>query len=178
MSEAIDIGDGLHLSEIRFSDKPAYMEHFKEKDISDRTLTIPYPYTEKDADWWLAHVAEETAGRGGPLNWAVRRPDGYLIGAAGFSGLTESSKHVAELGYWLARPYRGRGIMTSVVRRLCGAAFSGMKLVRITAHVFPFNAASSRVLEKCGFKLEGLLRKHALKNGAYLDCSLYALVKE
>jgi RimJ/RimL family protein N-acetyltransferase len=49
--------------------------------------------------------------------------------------------------------------------------------VKITAHVFVHNHASARVLEKCGFEQEGLLRKHYLKDGKYLDARLYSLLR-
>jgi RimJ/RimL family protein N-acetyltransferase len=67
--------------------------------------------------------------------------------------------------------------MTKVVRALCEHAFAEWNLVRITAHVFPFNNASAKVLEKNGFLLEGVLRKHHWKAGNFLDAKLYALVR-
>ena len=67
--------------------------------------------------------------------------------------------------------------MTDVVRSACDFALAEWKLVRIMAHVFEFNKASARVLEKCGFELEGLLRKHHQKDGKFLDSRLYTLVK-
>jgi len=85
--------------------------------------------------------------------------------------------HRAEIGYWLAKPFWGQGIMSAVVGAICDFAFGDWKLVRITAHVFTSNEASSRVLEKNGFEYEGLLRKHHQKDGKFIDSKLYALVK-
>lgn len=68
--------------------------------------------------------------------------------------------------------------MTAVVRRLCEIAFAELGLVKIEAQVFAGNAASAKVLEKCGFQQEGYLRKHHLKDGKYLDARLFAFVKE
>ena len=67
--------------------------------------------------------------------------------------------------------------MTAVVRRACRHAFEEFGLVKITAHVFPLNQASARVLEKCGFREEGFLRKHFLKGGRFVDARLFALLK-
>jgi RimJ/RimL family protein N-acetyltransferase len=67
--------------------------------------------------------------------------------------------------------------MTRVVGRLCERAHDEMGLSRIVAYVFPRNPASARVMEKCGFSLEGALRKYALKDGRFLDAKLYALVR-
>ena len=80
-------------------------------------------------------------------------------------------------GLWLAKPFLGRGIMTALVQRMCRHAFEEFGLVKITAHVFPHNPASARVLEKCGFQQEGLLRKHFLKDGKFVDALLFALFK-
>ena len=173
----IPVSDHVHLSDILPSDKPAYLEHLNDKAIYDRTLRIPYPYTEADADAWLALLEETTRQQGRPVSWAIRNADDYLIGGCGFDGLVGGKGHRAEIGYWLARPYWGRGIMSAVVRTACGFAFAEFGLVKIVAHVFAGNAASARVLEKCGFELEGYLRKHHLKDGRYLDANLYALLK-
>ena len=67
--------------------------------------------------------------------------------------------------------------MTDVVRSACSFAIREWKLVRITAHVFEFNAASARVLEKNGFQLEGHLRKHHRKGDVFIDSRLYAQVR-
>src|ERR1019366_5231205 len=53
-SMIILVNSQVHLSEFRPSDKPALVEHLNDRDIYDRTLRIPYPYTENDADEWLA----------------------------------------------------------------------------------------------------------------------------
>ena len=68
--------------------------------------------------------------------------------------------------------------MTDVVRAYVDYAFRELKLKRLTAHTFAFNLASARVLEKNGFKLEGRLRKHLLKDGKLIDARFYGLLKE
>lgn len=110
-----------------------------------------------------------------PLHFAIRDENEKAIGGFGFEGLTYG--HRAEIGYWLAKPFWENGIMTDVVRALCEFAFAEWNLVRITAHVFLFNKASARVLEKNGFECEGVLRKHHRKDEKFLDSRLYALVR-
>jgi ribosomal-protein-alanine N-acetyltransferase len=165
---------GFFVSDIEPGDKAAYLEHLQEKEIYDRTLAIPYPYTEEAADWWIQHVAEETKAQGRSVNWAIRRSDGYLIGGIGHHELVVGKTHKAEIGYWLAKPYWGRGIMTDAVRRVSDFSFRELQLIRLTAHVFAFNTASARVLEKAGYQLEGRLRLHYKKNGRLGDGLLYA----
>jgi ribosomal-protein-alanine N-acetyltransferase len=68
--------------------------------------------------------------------------------------------------------------MTDAVKTYVHYAFAELELLRLTAHVFAFNLASARVLEKNGFKLEGHLRKHFCKDGNLIDANLYGLLKE
>ena len=67
--------------------------------------------------------------------------------------------------------------MTAVVQRVCQHAFDEFGLVKITAHVFPHNPASARVLERCDFQQEGFLRRHLFKDSQFLDARLFALLK-
>ena len=174
---SITVNEYIHLSEFLPSDKAACIEHFKEKEIYDRTLRIPYPYTEANFQEWLKIVEKATKQQGRPIHWAIRNEKEFLIGGCGFDSLQVGKSHRAEIGYWLAKPFWGRGIMTAVVRRLCKFGFAEFGLVKITAHVFADNAASAKVLEKCVFQQEGFLRMHYLKDGKYLDARLFALVK-
>jgi RimJ/RimL family protein N-acetyltransferase len=173
----IVVSDQVRLSEFRASDKDALIGHLNDRDIYDRTLRIPFPYTDASADEWLGLVAKITKQQGRPVQWAIRTGDDALIGGCGFDGFQIGKSHRAEIGYWLAKPYWGQGIMTAVVQQVCQHAFEEFGLVRITAHVFSHNPASARVLEKCGFKQEGSLRKHFLKDGQFLDARLFALVR-
>ncbi len=158
----IVVNDEVHLSEFLASDKDALIRHLNDRDIYDRTLRIPFPYTDAAADEWLALVAKITKQQGRPVHWAIRSADDALIGGCGFDGFQVGKSHRAEVGYWLAKPFWGRGIMTAVVRRVCQTAFEEFGLAKITAHVFAHNPASARVLDKCGFQQEGFLRKHFL----------------
>ncbi len=171
----IAVHESIHLAEIRPGDKAAFVKHLNDKEVYRNTLRIPYPYSEDDAVQFIGMAAEATARHGHPVHFAIRDQDDQLIGGCGFDGL--SYGHRAEIGYWLAKPYWGQGIMTEALRSACDFALTEWKLVRITAHVFDFNQASARVLEKSGFEFEGLLRKHHKKNGQFLDSKLYALVR-
>lgn len=172
------VNDDISVSDITPGDKAAYVEHLKEKQIYDHTLTIPFPYTEADADWWINHVVATTRNQGCSVNWAIRRADSFLIGGIGFHDFELGKSHKAELGYWLAKPYWGRGTMTETVKKVTEFGLKEFNLVRITATVFHFNAGSARVLEKAGYQLEGYLRKYYKKDGKIFDGKLYAKVVE
>jgi len=173
----IVVNNQVHLSEFRASDKDALVEHLNDREIYDRTLRIPFPYTEAHAQEWLALYAKTTEQQGQAVHFSIRNADDALIGGCGFNGFEPGKSHLAEFGYWLAKPLWGQGIMTAVVRRVCQHAFEEFGLVKIIAHVYAQNLASARVLEKCGFQQEGFLRKHTLKDGQFLDVRLFALLK-
>ena len=125
----IVVNPHIYLSEFQPSDQGACVEHLKEKEIYDHTLRIPYPYTEADFQDWLKIVEKATQQQGRPVHWAIRKEDGLLIGGCGFDGFQVGKSHRAEIGYWLAKPYWSRGIMTVVVRRVCEFAFAEFGLV-------------------------------------------------
>jgi RimJ/RimL family protein N-acetyltransferase len=84
-----------------------------------------------------------------------------------------------EIGYWLAEPYWGRGIMPRVVKKAIEIIKIEWKdFIRIEAEIFSWNESSMRVLEKCGFTFEGILRKYTHGNGQDIDIHLYALIIE
>lgn len=174
----IELNHGFYISDILSSDKAAYLESFKEKQITDQMLNIPHPYTDADAQGWIAQVAEEAKQQGRSLNWAIRDISGNLVGGIGFRGLDLGKSHKGELGYWLAKEFWNRGIMTEAVRLIVKFGFSELGLSRITAHIFSFNIGSEKVLLKSGFKLEGFLRKHYQKNGKLFDGKTYGILTE
>ena len=171
----IKVNEDISLTEIRSDDRDSFVRYLNDKEIFDNTLRIPSPYSDKDAESFLQFVRQSNARHGHPVHFAVRDNQDNLIGGFGFDGLIIG--HRAEIGYWLAKTYWGQGIMTAVVQSACAFAMGKWNLVRITAHVFVSNERSARVLEKCGFQFEGVLRKHHMKDGKHIDSKLYALVK-
>lgn len=104
--------------------------------------------------------------------------DEKVIGS--ISAFRQANIHnkTAELGYYIAEEYWGKGIMTEAVKQLCEYIFTHSDIIRIYAEPFAHNIASCRVLEKSGFQYEGTLHNNALKNGKILDMKIYALLKE
>ncbi len=174
----IEVRDGIHLSSFRLSDKSALLEHFQSKDIYLTTLNIPFPYLESHADSWLLRRLEFSNSHVKEVSFAIRTSDEKLIGVVSADSLEPGTTHRAEIGYWLAKPCWGTGIMTDAVRAFVRYAFSDLGLSKITAHVFEHNMGSTRVLEKNGFVLEGKLRKHFRKDGELLDARIYGLLKD
>jgi RimJ/RimL family protein N-acetyltransferase len=172
----IDIGDGFHLTPVRDGDQPAYAEHLADKGIPDFMLLIPYPYTKDDADFWVKRCLEAQQKQSHTTEFAIRREDGLLVGAIGVMLHTGKGAHRGELGYWLAKAYRGRGVMTRTVKAVVAYAFATLGLQRIEATAFTHNSASQRVLERAGLTREGVLTGWHLKDGVLIDACMFAIV--
>ena len=135
---------------------------------------LPYPYTQQDARDFISAMLAADEDETFAFAVAV---DGKVIGSIGAFRQGNIHRQTAELGYYIAEEYWGRGIMTEAVRQLCEHVFTHTDILRIFAEPFAHNIASQRVLEKAGFQYEGTLRRNAVKNGAVLDMKLYARLK-
>jgi RimJ/RimL family protein N-acetyltransferase len=110
----LKIRDDFYLSSIHPQDKAAYLKYFNEdRTISDAISVIPYPYTEADADWWIKRRLKFLQDYGTEISFAIRDRQGHLIGSIGVDDFKIGTTHRAEVGYWLAKAFRGRGLMTS-----------------------------------------------------------------
>ena len=125
---------------------------------------------------WLRRLIRESR-QGVPCSWAVvRREDGRVIGTVGFVWYSAENRS-AELGYSLARDCWNRGYATEALQAVCQEAFASLPLNRLEAQHDLRNPASGRVMEKCGFQREGVLRSRLLNKGEFVDVALYALLK-
>lgn len=112
------------------------------------------------------------------IRWGITlKNQGDIIGTCGLHAI-EKEHAKAELGYDLHPNYWGKGVMTEVIARIVDFGFEEMKLNRIEALYNPINHASRRVLEKNGFKIEGILRKRFHKKGEYSDAAISAIIRE
>jgi ribosomal-protein-alanine N-acetyltransferase len=175
LNHKIIVDPEISISEYVEQDKQSLIEFLNDPDIHDNTVHIPFPYSLADAELWIARKLEQNERFGQPVSFGIRNSEDKLIGAAGFDRLIPGESHAAELSYWLAKPFRGQGIMPAVVQRLCLHAFSHFALEKILAYTFSNNKSSQNVLEKSGFILEGRFRKHIKKNGRLVDFNRYVL---
>lgn len=174
----LKVRNGIHLSTVLQTDKASLLEYLNTRDIYDTTLTIPFPYLEADADMWLQQRAEQSKRLTKEVCFGIRDGSGKLIGIVSSDSFEPGTTYKAEIGYWLAKPFWGQGIMTDAVKAYVQYAFTELNLGKLTARTFEFNVGSARVLEKNGFKLEGCLRKDLLKDGKLVDVRVYGLLKE
>lgn len=171
MPETLDCGPCV-LRPWRTDDLASLVRHANDEAVS-RCLRdrFPYPYTEDDGRAWL-----DFAAGGHEPSWAIE-VGGAAAGGIGLRPGEDVYRHSAELGYWLGSTYWNRGIMTAAVGRFVEQAMTALWLHRVFAHAYANNPASARVLEKCGFEREGVLRDAVLKRGELIDAVIYAHVR-
>ncbi|MGB3649769.1 MAG: GNAT family N-acetyltransferase [Rivularia sp. (in: cyanobacteria)] len=173
----LNVRDGFYLSSICKNDKAAYLEHLNDKTISDTIPLLPYPYTESMADWWIQRRIDFLNRNQKEISFALRNKKGYLIGSIGVDDMNIGETHRAEVGYWLASAYRGKGLVSDALGVFIEYAFDRLEVTRLTAHTLDFNTASAKVLEKNRFKLEACLRQHTKTRNGLFDTLVWGLLK-
>jgi [ribosomal protein S5]-alanine N-acetyltransferase len=83
-----------------------------------------------------------------------------------------------ELGYWIGRPYWGKGYGTEAARAVAAYGFDELGLNKVFAGAFSGNPGSWRILEKVGMKHEGTWRQHGMRDGEFVDLVYYGLLRE
>jgi ribosomal-protein-alanine N-acetyltransferase len=106
------------------------------------------------------------------------RQSGRLAGGITLGNIRHGVSQSGHIGYWIGERYGGRGLMTDAVKVLARFSFETLRLHRIEAACIPDNARSIRVLEKAGFRREGLLRSYLKINGLWQDHYLYARIAD
>jgi RimJ/RimL family protein N-acetyltransferase len=159
----------------RTSDRASLLRNANDRDVwrnlRDR---FPHPYTERDADEWLAHSAVEPAP---PCLYAID-VDGDAVGTIALEAGPDIERWCWEIGYWLGQPYWGRGIVTEAVKAVSDAVFRETDVIRLYAPVFSWNRRSMRVLEKTGYQRGAVLERGGVKDGTVIDRVMYARTRD
>ncbi len=155
-----ELSDLDHLVEIANNSKIA----------ENLTNHFPHPYTRESGEGFIQMARSHPENR----IFAISI-DGQANGAIGIHPQQDIFVKNAELGYWLAEPFWGKGIMTKAVREIVKYGFKQFDINRIFARPFGNNIGSQRVLENAGFTLEGKFEKTIFKNGKFEDELVYAI---
>jgi RimJ/RimL family protein N-acetyltransferase len=153
------------------SDTPELVRLIGAPEVAATTARIPHPYTEKDAQQFMAGTAASSEDRFAIL----RRSDLKLCGGIGLRH--EPAHRHAELGYWIGVPYWGNGYATEASMAVLDYGFRELKLHRIVASHFTNNPASGKVLRKIGMRHEGCFREHLYKGNEFVDLEMYAVLR-
>lgn len=117
-----------------------------------------------------------SAGTAVPL-FLLRREDDVLLGAITLDNIRRGPAQSGTLGYWIGAPHARQGYMREAITALVHHAFERLDISRIEAACLPENTASRGVLEKCGFKYEGVAQSYLQINGRWRTHVLYAALR-
>jgi [ribosomal protein S5]-alanine N-acetyltransferase len=156
------------------NDLAALVKHANNPNIA-RSMTdaFPHPYAEESGRNFIAFATKDN-----PIHIFAIDVNGEAVGGIGIHPQQDIYRKNAELGYWLAEPFWGNGIVPRAIPQIVDFAFKTYDITRIYARPYGSNKASQRVLEKAGFKLEARLEKTIFKNGEFLDELIYAVRRQ
>lgn len=165
----------FYLKEIEPSDI-----HWIHKGLSNPNITKFYDVhfdtmedTKVQMDWYETLKTSNTG-----LWWGIydKKNDDFC-GAGGLNAMDHRHKR-AEVGLWLLEEHWGRGILKEVMPSIFNAGFERFELNRIEGFVVHQNEKCKRALEKIQFKHEGTMRSYELKDGAYIDVDIFAILRK
>ena len=174
----IEIGNGYELqdwvSAWKHGDQDRWIALADDYDIrANLDDSFPHPYTRKDAEEWVALQSSKDPAE----HFAICDAAGP-IGGIGVNTQRGDSTNSAELGYFVGKPFWGRGIATAAAKAVTAYGFQTFGLMRIFAKVKISNGASARVLEKVGYRREGSLDLPAPNEGEPVGYLVYAIERK
>jgi [ribosomal protein S5]-alanine N-acetyltransferase len=149
------ICDGFILRSWQKGDEESLAKNANNMNIADKHYGFfPHPYTIKDAMQW---IEKSFTGDRKDTFFAIAI-DGKAVGGVDFEFRKRPHEKTVVIGYWLGEAYWNRGIATNALKSAIRHIFENFDVERIEARVLEYNHASVRVLEKNGFRLEGIMR--------------------
>lgn len=167
----------LILRPFELSDAADVQRYAGDYEVAKMTTNIPHPYEDGMAEEWIG-THEKKFVENSELTLAItHKQENYLIGAIGLVHIEKEHQH-AEMGYWIGKPFWGKGYCTEAARAMLDYSFNSVNLNRVYANHMVHNPASGKVMQKIGMKYEGRLRKHFNKWGEYVDIDIYGILRE
>ena len=135
--------------------------------------TFPHPYTRDVGEKFIEFANSEE-----PIHIFAIEVDGEAVGGIGIHPKTDIHEKNAEIGYWLAEPFWGNGIVSKSIKQMVNFAFRTYNIDRVYALTFGTNKSSQIVLEKNNFTLEAKLKNVVFKNNKFIDEYIYGIRRE
>ena len=141
-----------------------------------RNTFVPHPYPPDAADEFVK-LCQERWRLDEAYTFAIlQKPGDQFVGTIGIH--LDHTHNCADVGYWIGKPFWGRGLATAALRLIIQFGFGRLQLNRIEAGHFPDNPASGRVMQKANMLYEGVRRQSALHHDLYKDVLYYAILRE
>jgi RimJ/RimL family protein N-acetyltransferase len=165
----------LLLRRLELEDAHRVEELASDYELAKTTLTVPHPYPTGSAADFIRNMWE--AEEKGLVAFAiVEKESDSLIGIINIKQTLPYKR--GELGYWVGRPYWGKGYGTEAAREVVAYGFEELGLNKVFAGAFADNPGSWRIMEKVGMKHEGTWRQHAMRDGRFVDLAYYGMLLE
>ena len=166
--------DEIKLRVLTKNDKISLVKYANNKKIANNLRNaFPNPYSEENANYFINSANENNPKK---LILAIDFNE-ELIGCIGAFQQDDIYSKNAEIGYWLAEPFWGKGYISTAIKKFVPMVFENMDIVRIYAEPFENNLGSKKALDKAGFKLEATLKNNIFKNGEVLSSCIYSILK-
>ncbi len=163
------LSDHKNWSQLRFESKE-FLTPWEPTWSHDHLLRRPFI---NRVNWAKRSIQSGTAI---PL-FIINRNDGVLIGAITLDNIRRGPNQTATMGYWIGLPYVRKGFMSEAISALVHYAFATLDISRIESACLPENTPSRKVLEKCGFKYEGVAQAYIQIDGRWRTHVLYAMLR-
>ncbi|MGB0917552.1 MAG: GNAT family N-acetyltransferase [Flavobacteriales bacterium] len=155
-------------------DLPSLVNHANNPKIANNLSDgFPHPFTEENGKRFLKIFVESETDL-----FLCIDVNGEAVGSIGIHSKKDVHRKNAEIGYWLAEPFWGQGILSRAIPQAVNLAFEKFDITKVLACPYGENRGSQRVLEKCGFVLEARLKDNIFKNGRYQDELIYTVNRE
>ena len=163
------LSDHKNWSQLRFESKE-FLTPWEPTWSHDHLLRRPFI---NRVNWAKRSIQNGTAI---PL-FIINRNEGALIGAITLDNIRRGPNQTATMGYWIGLPYVRKGFMSEAISALVQYAFGTLDLSRIESACLPENTPSRKVLEKCGFKYEGVAQAYIQIDGRWRTHVLYSSLR-
>ncbi len=165
---------GISLRKLTVSDANRFSELANNKHIWQTMRdAFPHPYTQNNAIIFIKNTLKSNTSFVFSIIY-----NNELVVAIGLHRLSDLNRFTVELGYWIGEPFWNKGIASKAVALIITYGFANLDINRIFASTIEGNLASTRVLEKNNFKLEGVSKQSAFKDNQFLDEYRFGLLKD
>lgn len=165
------LDDGITLRAIEAGDAPVLQAMINDPELEHSVVGWSRPVSSAEQERWIETLAED-----GSFRYAVDDGSG-VVGTVAVSAVDWKNR-TANLNIKLLREARGKGYGARAMKLVVAYCFEELNLNCLTANVLAENDASSRLWEKLGFRLDGVLRQRVYKSGRYHDLRAYSLLRE
>lgn len=170
------VGQQVRLREYRKEDINMRLIYINDSEVL-RNLTpeVPYPITLQEEEKWF----ESITSLRDTYKFAIETiSDNKFIGGCSINDV-DWKNSVVTVGIFIGnKDYRGKGYGTDAMKVLMDFIFTQMNINKIRLIVYSYNKAALKCYEKCGFKIEGILRKEIYRDGKYFDKISMGILRE